>query len=110
MTRAGGKLLDRSKYIPNSTVTDVMKEMIRTFTMSCTDKAWEAEFYPFGDIFIIRWATNQEISIVHLRDLVNFYSKNEIFKERIVEIHTGAHCTSKGVIGTSEPKFSLADV
>ena len=25
-------------------------------------------------------------------------------------MHTGAHCTAKGVIGTTEPKFSLADV
>ena len=26
-----------------------------------------------------------------------------------MELHTGAHCTEQGVIGTSEPKFSLAD-
>ena len=26
-----------------------------------------------------------------------------------MELHTGAHCTEKGVIGTTEPKFSLAD-
>ena len=84
--------------------------MIRAFCDSCTDKAWEAELYPFGDIFIIRWATNQEISILHLRDLINFYAKNDAFKNRIVEVHTGAHCTEKGVIGTTEPKFSLADV
>ena len=84
--------------------------MVQAFTTSCTDKAWDAEYYPFGDLFIIRWATTQEITIGHLRDLVNFYSGNDAFSKRIVEIHTGAHCTLKGVIGTSEPKFSLADV
>ena len=87
-----------------------MKENVREFSKNCIDKVWEAEFYPFGDLFIIRWATNQEITIVHLKDLVSFYENNKKFKDRIVELHTGAHCTSKGVIGTTEPKFSLADV
>ena len=50
-----------------------------------------------------------EIYNVHLRDLIGFYAGNERFKDRIVELHTGAHCTKEGVIGTAEPKFTLAD-
>ena len=48
--RAGGKLLDRSKYSPNPPLTEKMKEMARNFANSCTDKAWEAELYPFGEL------------------------------------------------------------
>ena len=86
-----------------------MIEAARTFSKTCLDQAWEAELYPFGEKDIIRWVTNMEISINHLRNLVQFYAKTEAFKNRIVELHTGAHCTDKGIIGTTEPKFSLAD-
>ena len=65
--------------------------------------------YPFGENNIIRWVTTKEITIAHLRDIVKFYASTDKFKDRIVELHTGAHCTSEGVIGTTEPKFSLAD-
>ena len=58
LTRGGGKLLDRSKYTPNPPLTDEMKDLARSFCKGCTDNAWEAEFYPFGDVFIVRWATN----------------------------------------------------
>ena len=50
-----------------------------------------------------------EITMLHLREIVHFYAKTAEFKDRIVELHTGAHCTAEGCIGTSEPKFSLAD-
>ena len=93
MHRAGGKLLDRSKYMPNSTLTDQMKEIARAFSSSSKDMAWEAEFYPFGDVYIVRWVTTKEITILHLKELIHFYAGNEYFKERVVELHTGAHCT-----------------
>ena len=86
-----------------------MKEMARAFSRESTDSAWEAEVYPFGENEILRWVTTKEITIAHLRNLISFYGKNEAFKKRIVELHTGAHCTEQGVIGTSEPKFSLSD-
>lgn len=37
MHRAGGKLLDRSKYMPNPPLTDEMKEVARAFAKSCKD-------------------------------------------------------------------------
>ena len=86
-----------------------MKEIARQFSLDCTDAAWEMEIHPFGENEIIRWANNQEITIVHLKNLINFYVNNPVFQKRIVELHTGAHCTEQGVIGTSEPKFSLSD-
>ena len=58
MHRAGGKLLDRSKYTPNSPLTPEMKESARTFSKECTDQAWEAEIHPFGENEILRWVTN----------------------------------------------------
>ena len=95
--------------MPNQPITPEMKEEARNFSNNCNDSAWEAELYPFGDLDIFRWVTNQEITIAHLRELIKFYSQSNNFKDRIVELHTGAHCTELGVIGTSEPKFSLAD-
>ena len=86
-----------------------MKELAREFSKQSVDNAWEAEFYPFGENEILRWVTTKEITIIHLRNLIQFYGQNENFKKRIVELHTGAHCTEQGVIGTSEPKFSLSD-
>ena len=109
MHRAAGKLLDRSKYEPNPPLTDEMMATARKFCSDSTDKAWESEFYPFGDMYIVRWVTTKEIMLMHLRELVKFYASNDLFKDRIVELHTGAHCTAQCVIGTSEPKFSLAD-
>ena len=38
--RAGGKLLDRSKYMPNEPLTREMKDMARAFSEGCIDKAW----------------------------------------------------------------------
>ena len=70
MHRSGGKLLDRSRYMPNSPLTPEIKEKAREFSNECIDKAWEAEIHPFGDIEVLRWATNQEITIVHLKNLV----------------------------------------
>ena len=102
-------MLDRSHYTPNPPLTDEMKEIARNFSSVCRDNVWEPEFYPFGDIYVLRWVTTKEIMIAHIRDLIHFYASNQDFKERIVELHTGAHCTEEGVIGTSEPKFSLAD-
>ena len=86
-----------------------MKELARNFSDQCIDNAWESEIYPFGENEIFRWVTKKEITITHLRNLIDFYAKNDLFKKRIVELHTGAHCTEDGVIGISEPKFSLAD-
>ena len=91
--RAGGKLLDRSKYMPNPPLTNEMKEIARTFSLECKDNAWEAELYPFGENEIFRWVTKIEITIAHLRNLISFYADNDLFKKRIVELHTGAHCT-----------------
>ena len=107
--RAAGKILDRARYVPNPPLTPNMKELARNFSNSCVDNVWEAEVYPLSEVDIFRWVTIKEITIVHLRELVHFYAQNESFKERIVELHTGAHCTEQGVIGTTEPKFSLAD-
>ena len=86
-----------------------MKEIARAFSKNCKDQAWDAEFYRFGDQYIIRWASTMEITILHLKDLISFYADTKKFKNRIIEVHTGAHCTEAGNIGTVEPKFSLAD-
>ena len=91
--RAGGKLLDRARYTPNPPLTPEAKEIAREFANTCMDGAWEAELHPFGEKDIIRWVTTKEITIAHLRELVKFYASNEKFKDRIVELHTGAHCT-----------------
>ena len=107
--RAGGKLLDRSKYMPNPSITPELKELARAFSKDCIDAAWESEIHPFSENEVFRWVTNKEITIKHLRNLVHFYSESDLFKNRIIELHTGAHCTEQGVIGTSEPKFSLSD-
>ena len=37
MHRAGGKLLDRSKYMPNPPLTEEVKEMARAFKLECKD-------------------------------------------------------------------------
>ena len=79
MHRAGGKLLDRSKYMPNLSLTPEMKEIARTFSEECIDKVWESEIHPFGENEILRWVTNKEITIMHLKNLVDFYAKNELF-------------------------------
>ena len=55
--RAGGKILDRSRYVPNPLITPEMKDMARAFSIECKDKAWEAELYPFGENTILRWVT-----------------------------------------------------
>ena len=47
-----------------------MKEAATAFTKECTDNAWEAELYPFGENEIIRWVTNKEITVLHLKNLV----------------------------------------
>ena len=70
MTRSGGKLLDRSKYTTNPPLTPEMIEAARSFSKTCLNQAWEAELYPFGEKDIIRWSTNMEISINHVRNLV----------------------------------------
>ena len=70
-----------------------MKETARSFSTESIDNAWEAEIHPFGENEVIRWVTNKEITIMHLRNLIEFYVKHDLFKKRIVELHTGAHCT-----------------
>ena len=65
--------------MPNEDLSNEMKQMARNFGQECTDKAWEAEIYAFGENEIIRWATNQEIMISHLRELINFYAKSSLF-------------------------------
>ena len=43
MHRAGGKLLDRSRYTPNPTPTREMVATARSFCDTCIDRAWEVE-------------------------------------------------------------------
>ena len=39
-----------------------------------------------------------------------FLSRDNDFKDQIYHVHTGAHCTSDGKIGTAQPQFSLFDM
>ena len=75
--RAGGKIIDRSRYTPNPPLTPEVIALAREFSNTCTDNAWEVELYPFGENEIFRWATNMEITIAHLRNLIQFYSKTD---------------------------------
>ena len=68
--RAGGKIIDRSRYMPNPALTPEIIAAARDFCSNSTNNAWEVELYPFGEIDIFRWVTNMEITISHLRNLV----------------------------------------
>ena len=100
--------MDREQYVPNDSITDEMWARAKAF---CKDKCrvWEVEKRKFRTKDIIRWVANQEINTFHVEELIWFYTDNPDFRVRIVELHTGAHCTSDGNIGTVHAAFSLAD-
>ena len=103
-----GLILDREQYVPNDSITDEMLARAKAF---CRDRCrvWEVEKRKVGAKDIIRWVTNQEINTFHVEELIWFYTDDPDFRVRIVELHTGAHCTSDGNIGTAHAAFSLAD-
>ena len=73
-------------------------------------KVWEVETHKFGSKDILRWVTNQEINSLHVEELLWFYAGDPDFSPRLVELHTGAHCTAEGKIGMAHAAFSFADV
>ena len=91
----------------NDSPTDEAVEQARTF---CADSGWEAELKDFGNKKMLRFVTKRAITSKDVRVLVKFLSSNENLNDKVYHVHTGAHCTEDGKIGTTEPDISLFDI
>ena len=50
---------------------------------------------------MLRFVTNRPITTKDVKKLVKFLSASENFKDKVYHVHTGAHCTDEGNIGTA---------
>ena len=75
--------------------------MIEAANQFCSGENWEAPTYDVRGKKMIRFVTKCPITTRDVNKLVKFLVNHDDFKEKIYHVHTGAHCTSEGKIGTA---------
>ena len=67
----------------------------------CASSSWEAELKEFQSKKMLRFVTKHAITSKDVRVLVKFLSGSSHFNDKCYHVHTGAHCTEDGKIGTA---------
>ena len=79
------------------------KEAMQEVKEFCENSNWEAELKDFTGVNMLRFVTKCAITTRDVKALVQLLSNSKHFKEKIYHVHTGAHCTPEGNIGTAQP-------